>query len=33
MEHKKTYYAKELKTTDGTVIIEGPIPSEQLAEL
>ena len=30
MEHKKTYYAKELEIANGTLIIEGPIPAEQL---
>ncbi|MEK5523784.1 N-acetyltransferase [Heyndrickxia sporothermodurans] len=33
MEHKKIYNAMELKTTKGNLIIEGPIPSEQLASL
>ncbi|QQZ10589.1 GNAT family N-acetyltransferase [Heyndrickxia vini] len=31
MEHIKIYNAMELKTTKGNLIIEGPIPSEQLA--
>ncbi|MBM7660513.1 acetoin utilization protein AcuA [Bacillus mesophilus] len=31
MLHKKTYNAMELKTQHGTLIIEGPIPSEKLA--
>jgi acetoin utilization protein AcuA len=31
MEHRKTYNAKELKTTQGTLIIEGPVSSEQLS--
>ncbi|RHW40772.1 GNAT family N-acetyltransferase [Neobacillus notoginsengisoli] len=31
MEHKKTYNAKELKTPNGHLIIEGPISSEKLA--
>ncbi|WP_059171422.1 hypothetical protein [Bacillus sp. FJAT-27445] len=31
MEHKKTYNAKELKTPNGNVIIEGPISPEKLA--
>jgi acetoin utilization protein AcuA len=31
MLHKKTYNAKELKTQHGSLIIEGPIPSEKLA--
>lgn len=31
MEHKKTYNAKELKTTHGRLIIEGPISPEKLA--
>lgn len=31
MEHKKTYYSKELDTKEGKLIIEGPIPSETLA--
>ncbi|WP_251549625.1 GNAT family N-acetyltransferase [Neobacillus muris] len=31
MEHKKTYYSKELETPDGTLFIEGPITSETLA--
>ena len=33
MEHKKTYNAMELKTKSGALIIEGPIPSDRLAEL
>ncbi|MBL4951932.1 GNAT family N-acetyltransferase [Neobacillus sp. OS1-32] len=33
MEHKKTYNAKELKTPNGTLIIEGPISSVQLKAL
>lgn len=32
MEHIKTYYSKELVTPAGTLVIEGPIPSEQLAD-
>lgn len=32
MEHKKAYHAKELKTPNGTLIIEGPISSNKLAE-
>jgi acetoin utilization protein AcuA len=31
MIHKKTYYAKKLKTPHGTLIIEGPISPETLA--
>jgi acetoin utilization protein AcuA len=31
MEHKKTFNAKELKSTHGDLIIEGPISSEKLA--
>ena len=31
MEHKKTYNAKELKTPNGRLIIEGPISPEKLA--
>jgi acetoin utilization protein AcuA len=31
MEHKKTYNAKELKTPQGTLIIEGPISAATLA--
>ncbi|WP_462411293.1 GNAT family N-acetyltransferase [Neobacillus sp. Marseille-QA0830] len=31
MEHKKTYYVKELDTPHGTLVIEGPITSEELA--
>jgi len=31
MEHKKTYYQKELNTPGGTLLIEGPITGEQLA--
>jgi acetoin utilization protein AcuA len=31
MEHKKSYYAKELKTPHGNLIIEGPISPEKLA--
>ena len=30
MEHKKTYYKKSLITTEGPLIIEGPIQSDQL---
>jgi len=33
MEHKKTYNAMELKTAQGNLVIEGPIPSKQLASL
>ncbi|WP_042459753.1 GNAT family N-acetyltransferase [Neobacillus dielmonensis] len=33
MEHKKTYYTKELSTPHGTLIIEGPITADQLASL
>jgi acetoin utilization protein AcuA len=33
MEHKKTYNVMELKTVKGDLIIEGPIPSKQLAGL
>ncbi|CAM3529854.1 GNAT family N-acetyltransferase [Cytobacillus oceanisediminis] len=32
MEHKKTYNAKELKTANGKLIIEGPISPEKLAD-
>lgn len=32
MEHKKVYNAKELKTIHGSVIIEGPIPPDKLAQ-
>ncbi|OCA91405.1 acetoin dehydrogenase [Bacillus sp. FJAT-27225] len=31
MEHVKTYNAKELKTANGNLIIEGPISAEKLA--
>ncbi|MGG5252549.1 GNAT family N-acetyltransferase [Neobacillus sp. SM06] len=31
MKHKKTYNAKELKTPNGTLIIEGPISPAELA--
>lgn len=31
MEHKKTFYSVEKETRHGTVLVEGPIPSEQLA--
>lgn len=31
MEHRKTYYSKELETPHGTLIVEGPISSETLA--
>ncbi|RKQ30541.1 GNAT family N-acetyltransferase [Oceanobacillus halophilus] len=30
MEHIKTYYAKHLETSKGTIIIEGPLPSTEL---
>ncbi|WLR50239.1 GNAT family N-acetyltransferase [Bacillus tianshenii] len=30
MKHKKTYNAKELKTKEGTIVIEGPIPPHTL---
>lgn len=33
MEHKKTYNAKELKTPQGNLIIEGPITPETLSKL
>ncbi|MGD6855586.1 GNAT family N-acetyltransferase [Bacillus infantis] len=32
MEHTMTYNAKELKTVKGSLIIEGPVPSEKLAQ-
>lgn len=32
MEHNKTYNAKELKTANGKLIIEGPITPEKLAD-
>lgn len=32
MDHTKTYYAKQLETTKGKVIIEGPIPSSELKQ-
>lgn len=32
MEHKKTYYNKEWETKNGTLIIEGPVPSETLSK-
>jgi acetoin utilization protein AcuA len=32
MEYKKTYYAKELNTTAGIVVVEGPVSPEKLAE-
>lgn len=32
MEHKKTYYKKEWETKKGTLIIEGPVPSETLSK-
>lgn len=33
MEHKKTYNAKQLKTSHGDLIIEGPVSPEKLADL
>jgi acetoin utilization protein AcuA len=33
MEHRKTYNVKELKTTYGDLIIEGPVSPEKLASL
>ena len=33
MEHKKTYNAKEIKTSHGNIIIEGPISPDKLAGL
>ncbi|MBD1380145.1 N-acetyltransferase [Metabacillus arenae] len=30
MEHKKTYHAKEIKTAQGNLLVEGPISSEKL---
>ena len=33
MIHKKTYNAIEVKTKHGTVIVEGPVPSEEIANL
>lgn len=32
MKHPKLYHAKELKTPNGTLLIEGPIPKEILAK-
>lgn len=32
MEHKKTFFSIDMETKYGTVKVEGPIPSEQLAE-
>ncbi|WP_050181110.1 GNAT family N-acetyltransferase [Domibacillus robiginosus] len=32
MEHMKTYYSKELQTPSGTLVVEGPIEPEQLAQ-
>jgi acetoin utilization protein AcuA len=32
MEHKKTYYSKELETPEGIVIVEGPVSPEKLRE-
>jgi acetoin utilization protein AcuA len=32
MEHTMTYNAKELKTVKGSLIVEGPVPSEKLAQ-
>jgi len=31
--HKKTYNAIEVKTKHGTVIVEGPVPNEEIASL
>lgn len=33
MEHKKSYYSKELQTPHGRLIIEGPVSPERLAQL
>ncbi|MCJ7842357.1 GNAT family N-acetyltransferase [Lederbergia sp. NSJ-179] len=33
MEHKKTYNARELRSKNGTLLIEGPIPGEKLTQL
>lgn len=32
MEHKKTFFSIDMETKYGTVKVEGPIPSDQLAE-
>ena len=32
MEHIKTYNAKELRTSQGNILIEGPVSAEKLAE-
>jgi acetoin utilization protein AcuA len=32
MEHKRTYNAKELKTPQGNIFIEGPVSAQKLAE-
>lgn len=32
MEHHKTFYAKTLTTDTGVILVEGPVPPEQLAE-
>ena len=31
MRHTKTFYSVELETKNGTVLVEGPVQSEQLA--
>jgi acetoin utilization protein AcuA len=33
LNHIKTYNAKELKTSIGTIVVEGPIPSNRIEEL
>ena len=33
MEHKKTYNKKEIQTSQGPLIIEGPVSGEQLESL
>lgn len=32
MEHKKTFHSIEMNTKYGPIIVEGPVPSEQLAQ-
>ncbi|MED1203173.1 GNAT family N-acetyltransferase [Heyndrickxia acidicola] len=33
MEHTKTYHSMELDTTEGIIVIEGPVPASKLASL
>ncbi|MFK2824690.1 N-acetyltransferase [Bacillus sp. B190/17] len=33
MEHKKEYHSQEIETSEGTIVVEGPVSSEALAHM